>query len=52
MLTTVVRATVRALVLGVNDNNNRFNVNANDNTNNNRPVRGMDDSRLEGTFLS
>ncbi len=40
VLTTVVRATMRALVLGI-DNNNRFNVNANNDINNNRPARGM-----------
>ena len=37
---TVARATERALVLGVN-NNDRFDINANDNINNNRPARGM-----------
>jgi len=32
---------LRAVVLGLNDNNNRFNINANNNINNNRPARGM-----------
>lgn len=35
------KATERAVVLGRNDNNNRFNINCNDNINNNRPARGM-----------
>ena len=38
---TVARATERALVLGVDNNNDRFNINADNNINNNRPARGM-----------
>ncbi len=37
------------MVLGVNDNNNRFNIN--DNINNNRPVRGMARPLLQGLFF-
>jgi RNA-directed DNA polymerase len=48
---TVARATERALVLGVNDNNNRFNINANNNINNNRPARGMTSHALGRTLF-
>lgn len=43
------KATERAVVLGVNDNNNRFNINANDNINNNRPAREWP-ARTAGTL--
>ena len=44
--TSVARATERALVLGVDNNNDRFNINANNNINNNRPARGMTSTTL------